>query len=175
MSRVWTYIVIVVAVCCFPFGVFFIEDGLFNPGNVDIKEFNIGVVFLITGLLGFAGSLSCRRLFPASVAMFLSVVLISGILVYINYSYSRWLDRALFFSVEGATKKVMGLVKASEEWIMIDEALLQRPARWYESGVTTVYLDDRQLQSQTIELPLKYLPLRTLKDPSEVVLPPADL
>ena len=145
-------------------GVFLIEDGLFNAGSADLKEFAIGVVFILPGLINTL-VLFCKQKYPARMSPWPGIgalVLLS--LFYTTSVYSRWSNRGEnTLPVVSATAMIAAHVNASDEWLMIHKSLLQRPAHWYESGVLLSYLGDER-QPRSILLPAKFLPLKSIKE-----------
>jgi len=142
-------------------GVYLAEDGMLNPGAVDVKETTIGTLFMLAALILLAqvlrrGSVRRRIAFPVLLS-FLSLPL----LLYMASIYMRWQDHEYRFVPPRGSGTVIGHVDASGEWLVIDRVLLERPAHWYETGVRLTYLaGDRQ--PRTIQLPAKYLPLKSI-------------
>ncbi len=144
-------------------GVYLIEDGLFNAGSADIKEFAIGLVFILPGLMIMLVSF-CKPGSPARASPWPGIAMLVLIsLLYTASVYSRWLNRGENIPPGAATEMIAGHIKASNEWIMIRKSMLQRPAHWYESGVLLTYLGDEQ-QPLSIRLPAKFLPLKSIKE-----------
>jgi len=152
------------AVLATAWGVFLIEDGLFNAGSADAREFAIGLGFAVPALT-FTLQRICRQDWFTAVYRWLWISAL--LLLSVAYSasiYLRWLDRREIAQFASSNTMIIGHVKSLDEWIMIDQALLQRPAHWYESGVQVTYLTGNDQQLSSIQLPVKFLPLKSIKE-----------
>ena len=154
---------IILAFLAIAWGVFLIEDGLFNTGLADIKEFAIGSAFVVAGFI-VALALFCNQVWLARVSRLRGIsTLIVICLVFMATTYSRWLERDEQIQPVTGTDMMVAHVKASDEWIMIHKSQLQRPAHWYETGVRMTYLNDDGKKLSAIQLPAKFLPLKSIK------------
>lgn len=165
MKRYIREIALLLALATIAWGVFLLEDGLFNTGSADIKEFGLGLVFMLCGLLYTIVLFSNKSWFtPLSPALRIGFLILISIM-YTAYVYSRWSNRDEQNSqIVTGKDMIVGHVKASNEWIMVQKSMLQRSAHWYESGVYMSYLADDEQQSLSIRLPAKFLPLKSIKE-----------
>jgi hypothetical protein len=163
MKRHDREIIFLLALLAIAWGVFLIEDGLFNTGLADSKEFAIGLAFVVSGFIA-ALVLFCNQAWFARVSRLLRIsTLIVICLAYAVTTYSRWLDRDENTQPVTGTDMIVAHVKASDEWIMVHKSQLQRPAHWYETGVDMTYLANDGQQLSAIQLPAKFLPLKSIK------------
>lgn len=146
-------------------GVFLIEDGLFSTGSADLKEFGLGLIFTLCGLLYTLVLFSSKSWFTwLSPALRISLLMLASIM-YTAFVHSRWPNRDDQNSrIVSGKEMIVGHVKASNEWVMVQKSVLQRPAHWYESGVNITYLSDDEQQTLSIRLPVKFLPLKSIKE-----------
>lgn len=152
------------ALAAIVWGVFLIEDGLFNSGSADLKEFGLGLIFILCGLLYILALFSNKSWFtPLSRALRISILVMISIM-YTAYVHSRWPNRDENIQIVTGKDMIVGYINASNEWIMVQKSMLQRPAHWYESAVYMSYLADDEQQSLSIRLPAKFLPLKSIKE-----------
>ena len=158
-----TFLILLLILACV-WGVFLIEEGLFNSGSIDLKEFGIGVGFVLFAFLAAVILFCVEDCFVfLSQAMKISTLMLL-LTVYSASVSLRWQNhekRALLVSRIDLTVAHIG---SSNEWIMIEKSMLQRPARWYETGVKAHYLADEEAEPTAIQLPAKYLPLKYIKE-----------
>ncbi len=164
MKRGIRDILFLTAIPALAWGVFLIEDGLFNTGSADIREFFIGLGVVVVALTVIVQRL-CDHGWFAQVSPLLrvSALILLGA-VYSASTWSRWSHRDEHTQLAAAEAMIVAHVKNSNEWIMIDKALLRRPAHWYESGVQVIYLRADNQQAVSIQLPAKFLSLSTAKE-----------
>ena len=164
MKRQLPAFIILMASMAIAWGIFLVEDGLFNTGATDLKEFGIGLAFFISAFI-FTLVVFCAKGWHVRMSPLFGIstfILISAI--YAGSVYLRWQNHEINGDPVAGTDMIVGHVEASNEWIMVDRSLLQRPAHWYESGVRMTYLADDKQQSLSIRLPAKYLPLKSIKE-----------
>jgi hypothetical protein len=153
-----------VEVSAIAWGVFLIEDGLFNIGSIDIKEFSIGLTFFIIALLAVLVQFRRKPWIARVSPRFQISVLILAIIIYTGSTYTRWLSRDEASQSVIASDSIVAHIESSNEWIMLPKSLLQRPAHWYESSVHLSYLTKDGQQSLSIYLPAKFISLKSIKE-----------
>lgn len=162
MKRQHRAVILLSALLTVAWGTFLIEDGLFNAGSADAKEFGIGLAFLIPAFVFLMLGIKKEDLsVPRWSVIGLLIVLGTA---YTGFVYSRWQSREENAGFAVGTDMIVGHVETENEWIMLDRSMLKRPAHWYESGVQVTYLADDEQRSLSIQLPAKYLPLKSLKE-----------
>ena len=140
-----------------------IEDGLFNSGSLDLKEFGIGTAFVF-----FSFFAALIMFCVVDCFVFLSQAAKIGTLMLLLTVYSaslslRWHNYEKKDLPDSRNDLIVAHISSSNEWIMIEKSMLQRPARWYETGTKVSYLADREAEATVIQLPTKYLPLKSIK------------
>jgi len=164
MKRHLPAFILLLLLLAISWGVFLVEDGLFNTGSIDFKEFSIGLTFIICAFIFILAVFSNKRWSDRAPAWPGTSSLILIAVIYTGSVYLRWHDREENAGPVVGTDRIVGLVEASNEWIMIDRSLLQRPAHWYESSVQMIYLAEDEQQTLSIHLPAKYLSLKSIKE-----------
>lgn len=164
MKRQLPAFILLIAFLAIAWGIFLVEDGLFNTGATDFKEFGIGLAFFILAFIFTLVIFYAKRWFVRVSPWFGISTFILISVIYAGSVYLRWQNHEIKSEIVTGTDMIVGHVEASNEWIMVDRSLLQRPAHWYESGVRMTYLADDEQQSLSIRLPAKYLPLKSIKE-----------
>ncbi len=163
MKRNLPAFILLITLLAIAWGIFLVEDGLFNSGSTDLKEFGIGLAFFIPAFI-FILVIFCikRQSVPVSPWFGIGGLILLSV-VYTGSVYSRWQSHAENAAPVKGGGMIIGHIETSNEWIMFDRSLLQRPAHWYESGVQLTYLAEDERHSLSVQLPAKYLPLKSIK------------
>ena len=141
-------------------GIYFIEDGLFNIGYPDGKEFTIGLAFALAGLALFLSQFKSNKLLAGLPRKETIAGIGVAVLLYAATDSVRWLNRGEpVWLISGGGMTVVQL-DGSSKTAMVHTSLLERPARWFETGIWVRIQNPGEAKFVRRKLPKKSLLLQ---------------